>query len=68
MTLIERAKTLLLMDDYYLDDARRGLATHNTLCGSVLASLGGYPRWATETAVRKAVAEIDAARLRPKRQ
>lgn len=46
-------------DPYYLQDAREGAGTGNTIVGSVMSLTTGKPRWITERAVDEALRIID---------
>jgi hypothetical protein len=61
MNLTKHALELLKSDEGqpYLTDAREGAAVGNTVLGSVMSITTGSPRWATEKAVREALALLD---------
>lgn len=60
MNLTDHAYELLKSNPTYLDDARAGRGTNNTVVGSVMSITTHSPRWATEEAVTAALKRIQA--------
>lgn len=60
MDLVNHAYKLLKGDDEMIADARAGAHVGNTVIGSVMQATLKQPRWATERAVRDALARIEA--------
>jgi len=60
MDLDRMAAHMLSDDPKAMDDARAYAGSGNTLAGAALGLATGSPRWATEAAVSRALAELDA--------
>lgn len=56
--LTRKALHLLRTDPHYLHDAKAGARVGNTILGCVLSITTKSPRWATENAVREALAAM----------